>query len=233
MKKNVMMRIASFLLIAVLVSTSAISGTYAKYVTEATAKDTARVAAFGVQVAADFTEVFKDKYDTTDAWTDDDGVSVKSVYGGDVVAPGTNCDAVNFTVTGKPEVDVEVTYDATLTLAAWEVEGVEYCPIVFTVNGTDYSMDDGYADVATFAATVEAAIEDAKMKYNAGTDLGLNASDDLKVSWAWHFEGETEGGTGPVMQTDELDTKLGNWILNGVDAASISLEIKCTVTQID
>ena len=71
MKKNVMMRLASFLLVAVLISTSAISGTYAKYVTEATAKDTARVAAFGVQVAADFTEVFKEKYDTTDEETEE------------------------------------------------------------------------------------------------------------------------------------------------------------------
>ena len=31
MKRNVMMRLASFLLVAVLISTSAISGTYAKY----------------------------------------------------------------------------------------------------------------------------------------------------------------------------------------------------------
>ena len=50
MKKNVMMRLASFLLVAVLISTSAISGTYAKYVTTAEGKETARVAKWGVQV---------------------------------------------------------------------------------------------------------------------------------------------------------------------------------------
>ena len=55
MKKNKMMRLASFLLIAVLVSTSAISGTYAKYTTSGFAEDQARVAKWGVTVAADVT----------------------------------------------------------------------------------------------------------------------------------------------------------------------------------
>ncbi len=51
MKKNKMMRLASVLLIAVMISTSAISGTYAKYVTSGYAEDNARVAKFGVAVA--------------------------------------------------------------------------------------------------------------------------------------------------------------------------------------
>ena len=43
MKKNIMMRVASALLIAVLLTTCAISGTFAKYVSTASGSDTARV----------------------------------------------------------------------------------------------------------------------------------------------------------------------------------------------
>jgi len=48
MKKNKMMRIASVLLVAVLLSTCAISGTYAKYAANITASDSALVAKFVV-----------------------------------------------------------------------------------------------------------------------------------------------------------------------------------------
>ena len=47
MKKNTMMRLASVLLIAVLMSTCAISGTFAKYVTSDSSSDSARVARWG------------------------------------------------------------------------------------------------------------------------------------------------------------------------------------------
>lgn len=44
MRKNRMMRAASALLVAVLMTTCTISGTFAKYVTSADSTDTARVA---------------------------------------------------------------------------------------------------------------------------------------------------------------------------------------------
>ena len=44
MKKNKMMRIASVLLVAVILTTCAISGTFAKYVTSGNGSDNARVA---------------------------------------------------------------------------------------------------------------------------------------------------------------------------------------------
>ena len=47
MKKNTMMRIASVLLVAVLLSTCVISGTYAKYTSTVTTSDSARVAYWG------------------------------------------------------------------------------------------------------------------------------------------------------------------------------------------
>ena len=52
MKKNTMMRIASVLMVAVLLSTCAISSTFAKYVSSDSATDTARIAKWGVEVTA-------------------------------------------------------------------------------------------------------------------------------------------------------------------------------------
>jgi hypothetical protein len=237
MKKNTMMRIASILLVAVLLSTCTISGTFAKYVTEGSSTDSARVAMFGVEVSADFVNLFKSAYATTTAWTGDDGVSVKSIFGGDVVAPGTNGDLADFTVTGTPEVDVNVSYEADLKLENWIAKGAEYCPIVFTVNGTSYCIDgSAIKTVAELEAAVENAIISSAANYNAGTNLAAAAgtADDLAVSWKWHFMGSGEaGGTGPSTQWDEYDTALGNWHLNGAKAPQITLDVKCIVTQID
>ena len=47
MKKNRAMRLAALLLVAVLMSTCGISGTFAKYVTEVSSEDSARVAYWG------------------------------------------------------------------------------------------------------------------------------------------------------------------------------------------
>lgn len=65
MKKNKMMRAASALLIAVLLTTCAVSGTFAKYTTSETGSDTARVAKWGVEVTAEGT-MFADAYATDD-----------------------------------------------------------------------------------------------------------------------------------------------------------------------
>ena len=65
MKTNKMMRLASVLLVAVLLSTCAISGTFAKYVTTKEASDSARVAKFGVTITASG-KTFAEAYDHED-----------------------------------------------------------------------------------------------------------------------------------------------------------------------
>ena len=59
MKKNKMMRLASGLLVAVLLTTSMISGTFAKYVTTESGSDSTRVAKWDI----DFTEEDKKNAD--------------------------------------------------------------------------------------------------------------------------------------------------------------------------
>ena len=115
MKKNVMMRLACFLLVAVLISTSAISGTYAKYVTADEGSDTARVAKWGVVASVDGT-LFNDSYqDNKTTWTEnEEGLAITvqaATKDQKVVAPGTkNDEGMTIILEGAPEVDVEVVF---------------------------------------------------------------------------------------------------------------------------
>ena len=109
MKKNRMMRSASALLVMVLLTTSVISGTFAKYVTKATSEDTARVAHWGVQFTTTSDDLFKTQYEQET--TNHTGTySVKSTTA--LVAPGTEGDAYTFTTKGTPEVSYQVTFNA-------------------------------------------------------------------------------------------------------------------------
>lgn len=114
MKKNKMMRLASGLLVAVLITTSTISGTFAKYVTADIAEDSARVAKWGVVVTADGTLFGKTYLNATgDTPGADDAdpatITVKSSNDEKVVAPGTKNDTgISASISGKPEVDVRV-----------------------------------------------------------------------------------------------------------------------------
>lgn len=247
MKKNFMMRLASFLLVAVLISTSAISGTYAKYVTAETGADDARVAKFGVNITLN-EEMFADSYkNTKTTWTageDVDNITVQSsAETKNVIAPGTEGTLADFSVTGTPEVDVQVTYTADLKLNGWfvdhddnaETAKIGYCPVVITVNDKDYFIDGTtIKTTAELETAVEKAIVDEAAKYHTNEDLS-QINDDLRVSWKWHFEGSTEHsgvGTGPANQWDALDTKLGDEAAND-NAATIELEVGMAVTQID
>ena len=141
MKKNKMMRLASALLVAVLLSTCTISGTYAKYVTKGTGTDTARVAKFGVVVTPNGV-MFDKNYAEEDPDFTLDTNSVKSSNEWKVVAPGTTKEMDNVVITGIPEVATRISYTPTLTLDGWTLTGgLEYCPIIFTVEGETYGTN--------------------------------------------------------------------------------------------
>lgn len=131
MKKNKTLRIASVLLIAVLLTTCIISGTFAKYVTSGEAEDQARVAKFGVVVDAEGTLFARTYYrvnttneelgNTATQYPNDGtnygSLTVESSGTDNVVAPGTKNDkGITISVSGKPEVDVKITFDIASTL---------------------------------------------------------------------------------------------------------------------
>lgn len=220
MKKNKMMRLASFLLIAVLLTTCAISGTFAKYVTSGSGSDTARVAKFGVTVTGTG-ETFAKEYATTDASFTVATNTVVSTE--DVVAPGTSGSMAAFTITGTPEVAVKVSFAGTLELGGkWEDSNSDYyCPIEVTVGDTTFKGTT-YSSADDFETAVNAKIATYSKDYAAGTNLSTIGANAPAISWAWAFEGND----------DVKDTYLGDQAAAD-NAATISLDVTATVTQID
>lgn len=233
------MRVAGLLLALVLVTSCFVGGTFAKYVTSNGGTDEARVAKFGVTVTA-AGDVFAKEYNAKDPTVQDynGDVITKSVISSDkkVVAPGTaKNDALTVSVTGKPEVAVEVKYEAHVTLNDalhtdhnWKLaDGSYYCPLVITVNGTAYKGLD-YASATEFEDAVEGAINSLTKNYPANTDLSASASAGVNVAWEWPFEDTATG----AKQTDVKDTYLGNQAAAG-KAATVGIVVTATVTQID
>ena len=230
MKKNKMMRLASVLLVAVLMSTCAISGTFAKYVTNGTAVSEARVAKFGVAVNAKG-DLFSTAY-ATESTDDVAKIGTNSVISStteNVVAPGTSGSLTDMAITGMPEVAVRVTNEATVTLNdKWTVDGNFYCPIIIKVNDTTI---DGKTctDATDFQTKVENAINTATADYPALTNFSdpNTAVEGLSVSWEWPFSVDDA--------TDKKDTALGDAAagVNGGVAGTIEISVTTTVTQID
>jgi len=221
MKKNKMMRLASLLLVMCLLTTSVISGTFAKYTYTTNGSDSARVAKWGVQGTING-GAFAKTYNLEDTVDGEFTLAVESEE--KVVAPGTTGTFAGISLTGEPEVAVRITNTATLTLAGWEVEGVFYCPIVITINDENISGLD-YDDADEFIADVEAAIEASSGDYAPNTDLatevtGLNGN----YTWAWAFDGD-----------GDKDTALGNAAagLNDGTPATIALSVVTLVEQIN
>lgn len=257
MKKNRMMRLASVLLVLTLLSTSVISGTFAKYVTSDTVSDTARVAKFGVVVSATG-DLFSTTYvdvghgNVPGAGTN---LTVVSSDTNKLVAPGTkSSDAgLTFAVTGQPEVKVEVKVEVADTMKDVFLKTNTGLPDMTTGKTTDtFDNGDDYYPVkytltktttggTTFLVTngklteVKDALEALSLTYDANTDLAAQVG-TLKLTWEWEFD--DAGNT-----HDKQDTLLGDLAANpaafptlnaGTDYnLDTSLTISITVTQID
>lgn len=239
MRKNWTMRAAVLLLALVLISSCFVGGTFAKYVTAGNSSDTARVAKFGVTITANGT-MFAKEYDTDDK--DVKGTITQSVVSSGVkdaendtrdnlVAPGTEGNMTSVTLSGTPEVAVEVKYTAEVKLENWvakasdDAEASYYCPLKITVGDTTYFGMD-YASDAEFAAKVKEAIDGYTAQYKPNTDLSKQEVKTPVVSWAWDFNGDG------VKQTDVKDTYLGDQAAKD-NAAKVTIAIATTVTQID
>ncbi len=226
MKKNVMMRVASALLVAVLLTTCAISGTFAKYTTSTTGTDKARVAYWGFdQAAATTIDLFDGQYDNVKASGEVDGFS-------NVVAPGTSKEttfAFGYTnyKTDKitaPEVAYTFTVDANATGSYADLDANENFKWTLQ-KGTDAATT--YNTVADLLAAIEAlsgATDGSNSKvYNPGElPLAFTSADEVyTIGWEWVFSTDTDG--------DAKDTAMGN----SQTLDNVTFDITITATQVD
>lgn len=238
MKKNVMMRVASIMLVLVLMSSSVISGTFAKYVTQGSSTDSARVAKWGVGVVVNG-ETFANAYVRDDNTLDavaQSRVGTNSVVSGDsvdVVAPGTKGDLAGVTLAGIPEVATKVTYVGQFDIENWvDQNGKFYCPLVITIKYTDESGNPKttalnglwYDSAEQFEADVNNYINAYSKYYAAGTNLAEQGAENLDITWEWPFSTSADN--------DVRDTHLGDQAAVN-NAATVQLTLTCTVTQVD
>lgn len=230
MKKNKMMRTASGLLVATLLTTSIISGTFAKYVTTASGEDSARVAKWGFNddASIELTDLFKDVYTN-----DNNNETVKSTT--DVIAPGTKGEA-NFKFTyggdGKataPEVAYTFKVDTT---------GSECDDSIKNNKNIVWKLDEGqwgtWDQLITAINALDGNVEADTAKntpadYYAPNTLptAFDVTKTHKVSWEWKFEGTDTYDTDKSQ--DQYDTDMGN----KTNLDKVTLKISVTATQID
>lgn len=263
MKKNRFLKVACAMVILCLITTCAVSTTFAKYTTGGSASDEARVAKWGVEVTMDADPAFANKYSNTT-----NGITVESDNGDEVVvAPGTSSSEVagglKFAITGTPEVAVDITIDFNWTkdvylramngLRDWtqattEEGGVksyatfnlakDYYPVVFTLKqtkaaGATVNVELATGNLATIKAFLDAYSTSNDSIYAPNTDLGA----EFELTWAWAINND-----------DKADTYLGNLMAgmnpNSLTAATsntdmkdycvnIAYDLTITVTQID
>lgn len=227
MKKNIMMRLSALLLVAVLLTTCVISGTFAKYTTADSATDKATVAAWGIELTVEGEDVLYDDNKT-------DTELATSVKATNLAAPGTYQKLAKVSLKGQPEVAYKIVVDVDLELENWTANSAYYCPLVFSVDGTNVAGT--FASAEDLEAAVEKAVLIAiaggdaasatasgtglkyEVEYNAGTAVATGAADGVVVDWLWAFDGE-----------NAKDTELGN----ATTKATIDFKLTVTVEQVE
>ena len=222
MKKNKMMRLASFLLVAVLLSTCAISGTFAKYVTTVSNTDTARVARWGftgenAEIA--ITDLFKTGYDNANV----NGYT-------DVIAPGTTNQATfvfEYTA-GTPDAVAapEVAYSLVVsTDGSTCADAIKNnANIKWAVLKTSELEGGNTVPVAEWKTWDEMITEieglDGDESFDA-KELAPISNTSYTIAWKWDFSTDAAG--------DAADTAMGNV----GDLADVKIVITITATQVD
>lgn len=232
MRKNKMMRAASGILVATLMTTSIISGTFAKYTTSITGEDRARVAAWGVGQNSDikFDNLFSNVY------ANDSNKNTVYSYntGADLIAPGTKGQATfqfGYQAAKDPS-------NSTRTLGAPEVaytfkvstEGSTIGNQIKDNKNIQWKLDNNeWTDWENFLKQIQALDgtegEDGKEYMPGNLPTGFDATSPThKVQWQWMFStSENDDGTDTLMTMD-----LPNYPLE-----SVNLKISVTAEQID
>ncbi len=203
MKKNIPMRIAYYLLIAVILSTYALTSTFAKYATTLTSNTSSTTVAewsFNVEdVDITTNTVSINLFDTV---TNVDGTAEKNVRltDGKMIAPGTKG---SFSIKLRNTSEVTAMYGIEFTMT--KTEAAENLPILFSRDGKTWSSDlpNVAADSKTYLA------------------MGSGTYTE-NFYWKWDYTGAN----------DTVDTALGRAVVKGKDV-SVILTATVTAYQVD
>lgn len=222
MKKNTMMRLASALLVLVLLTTCAISGTFAKYTSAAGGEDIARVAYWGFGTNPDL--VIDDLFKTAYVGNEVKSAGAMDTTVTDIIAPGTTNSAnFGFAYTNYQTDKItapEVAYTLTITTT-----GSSIAEDIKTNTNIQWKLDNGeWGTWDQMIAAIEAL--DGDKTYAPG-----EIADAFKpgvthtVAWQWLFETAGEG----MAAQDAIDTAMGN--KQTLD--QVKLVINVTAVQVD
>lgn len=198
-KKNYTMRIAAGVMTAALLSTCAISSTFAKYTSESTGTATARVAKWDILFGDETTmsetftfDLYSTLYDTTansaeaDVKTGDDAI----------IAPGTQGSFV-VKIANQSEVTAEY-------IIEFSVTNTENIPLKFSMDGST----NWATDITTLNITDTGAV-----------NLAMGNNGTYTVYWKWDYEDTTDN------DRDENDTNLGT---AGTATITVSAKVTAT-----
>lgn len=210
MKKNKIMRLASGLLVVAMMTTCAISGTFAKYISTTSGNDTATVAKWSFEV--NDTEIavtgtaqtvdFKLFETINDTGNTADEADVKD----EKIAPGTSG---SFAL--KLENTSEVNAKYTITLDESNSSDI---PLQYSLDGATWK--DSIAELTTTGLT-EQAID---METGSATHT---------VYWRWVYEGATDDAHNS--QTDITDVALG--VAAQTTAPTVTISASVSAWQVD
>lgn len=250
--KNKTMRTAAVLGMAVLLTTSVLSGTLAKYTTTNSGSDSATVAKFGVVInVSDDMGLFKTSYakDDTNAKSANTVVSAASDR---KIAPGTK-GSMSFSISGTPEVATQLTVDMSnekvvhLEAKEYTLEAGKFAEKECKVTtNADYEPIKWYFgteeinDSTKYDKTLE-ELKTAVKKITVEKEPNINLDQTYYIGWKWEFAPATDVAgdwlygtkkalpyTGATV-TNFLDTYLGNEDSLQTEA----FDLKISVTQID
>lgn len=209
------MRMASVLLIAAILTTFAISGTFAKYTTSVESSDTARVAKWGFNTTSiSITDLFSATYSNV----------ASSDNSTDVIAPGTSGNA-KFKFELATDTKPEVAYTFTVSTEGSNCDSaiVDNTSIRWALTESADAPVADNSEWGTWTALINkikglAGESDGSKEYTANTAPDM-VDKTYYIHWMWAFENNDSG-----------DTTMGN---NISDLADVTLKITISATQID
>lgn len=244
-------RVFVILLSLVLITSSVVSTTLAKYTVTKEGKTTAGLKKFGLDLKV------TSSHDTTPAQSNKSGDSLTLTFDDLTLKPGDNYpEAIKISVTGQPVVDARVTIDVTVTYNgekfvinnsdfAWlGSTNKTYVPIQFTVNGN--AATDAYNNLsASDAATAIKTALDQKADYAIDSTskaaykdfTAANYTGNTKVNEVVNFGFTwTKDDVGNTADDKLHNHQIGTWFANRSDnndtKSTLTVTYKITVEQI-